>query len=297
MDPQPPPPSRLRARLAELWGGRWPSRATMARVFLGVGCAGLVVGLVGSVAALVALSDTAATLDRSLAVTSETLANVDDTVALSRDMLATVRDSLAAASATVGRLDSSTATAAEVLTNLSGLTGSNLPDALDAVNRTLPQVQRAATAIDDLRALLARAPLGPSYDPTSSLGDATARLSAALRDLPTDVAGLSGDLASLATAAGSLGGDMDRLAADLGAMNADVAAAADLAERYATNTGSARRLAEQARGDLHGQLWLARALIVALGGTFVAGQVVPLWLGLQLRRPPASSPEAELPIL
>ncbi len=86
--------------------------------------------------------------------------------------------------------------------------------------------------------------------------------------------------------------DVARLADDVSTVSAELAEAEVLLDRYAETASGAQELAARTRGDLDGQSDLARLLVTLLGLSFVAGQIVPLWIGPELLQRPTLDTDA-----
>ena len=246
-----------------------------------VGLAGLVVSLAGVVVAERLLSEIDQGVDRSLALTGQALENVAGTIAVSQRILGTVTDSLGTVSTITGDVATSAHNSADVISKMTELSSNQLPNALDAVNGALPGLIIAADGIDEALKLLARTPFGP-VAPTASLGQAIRQISEGLAGLPTTIRNVSSSLAALSTSATSLDQRARELTTQLHTLHDDVVEARTLLDQYAVTAAAARDLVASTRSGLGADLGLARVLVIVLGLTLAAGQIVPLWISGRL---------------
>jgi hypothetical protein len=247
-----------------------------------VGIGGLVVSLAGVVVAERLLSDIDHGVDRSLALTGQALENVAGTIAVAQRILGTVTDSLGTVSTITGDVATSAHNSADVISKVTDLSGTQLPNALDAVNRALPGLIIAADGIDEALKLLARTPFGPATEPSSSLGQSVRQISDGLAGLPTTIRNVSSSLASLSTSATSLDQRARELSTQLHTLDTDVVEARTLLDQYAVTAAAARDLVATTRSGLSTDLGLARVLVILLGLTLAAGQIGPLWISGRL---------------
>lgn len=170
-----------------------------------------------------------------------------------------------------------------VLRATADLSEEQIAGSLDAVEDALPGLIQVAAVIDRSLSGLSALPLGPEYDPDEPFD-------ASLRDIQQEFVGLpdalreqaglirdgSRDLRSVRVGTEVVADDLDRLRATL-------ADSAELVDRLSVTASETRGLVAEQDG-MRQQLGWARALVVVLGGTLAAGQVLPAGVGWLLRR-------------
>jgi ABC-type transporter Mla subunit MlaD len=258
---------------------------------IGVGIFGAVVGVIGLVVGRQLVTELERSVDDSLVLTADALDSVADTVEVARSVVDTIDDGLATVGDVTAEVASSLDSTERVLGRVATATGGQLPDGIESVTDALPTLVTVAGAVDDALRLLSQAPFGPNYDPDVSFDDALRPVAETLTPVPDELRAVSSDLAALASSSATVREDVDRLADDVSAVSAELAEAKLLLDRYAETATGAQQLAARTRGDLEGQSDLARLLVTLLGLSFVAGQIVPLWIGRELLQRPILPPD------
>ncbi|QBI18348.1 hypothetical protein ER308_01340 [Egibacter rhizosphaerae] len=164
------------------------------------------------------------------------------------------------------------------------LTGEDVADALESVDRTLPQVEQAAEAMDQTLTALDRLAIGVPYDADQPLGDSVGELREALEDLPGD---LRGQAAQTERASEELAEAAERTQASaeaLASLNEQLVEAADLIDDYAERTAEGQELLTQQRDALATTTRRAQWAVVLAGIAFALMQFVPLYIGGTLMR-------------
>lgn len=262
------------------------ARGTVGNAMLGIGVAGVVASLVGMVVGwqLVGQLDTA--LGRSLGLTADALASIDLSLAAAEDLVAIIGDGIGDAEATARTLATTTAEGEALLGSVATLTRDDVAGSLAAVESSLPALVDVARTIDRTLSALDALPIGVSYDPEQPFDASVRDIQASLDGLPEKLRGQA-DLVDAAGAnLGRVGADAALVAGDLRRADAAVARAQRLLGDYAGDAAQARSLVADAQADLAGQARSARVLVVLLGLVIAAGQVVPLWVGWELRTAP-----------
>ena len=216
--------------------------------------------------------------------------------ALAQDSLETLDDTIDVAETVVGSVETGLGTLEEGLRTMSGATAgtvelsvavadltASVPDTLDDVDTALGRLQSLGATMDTALRQLSQLPVGPDYDPDISFDGAVAGLREDLAPLADGVRDASVRLDDLATSAEPVPENLEQLADDVGAVRTSLAASGAVLERYRITAAEAATLAEGTRDDLDGEVTLARVLAVVLGLTVAAGQIVPYWIGRDLR--------------
>jgi hypothetical protein len=198
---------------------------------------------------------------------------------------------LATVSQTLGDVSATYQSSDELIRRMTELTGSELPDSLDAVAASLPGLADVADGVDRALRLAARAPLGIQYDPAVSFGDSVRQLRDTITPIPGQLRSFSGELETVTSSSGGVSSGLADLKADLDRVNGDLADAAGLFDRYQATTTDAQALALDARADLRAQARWTRLLVALLALAFAASAGLPLWLAsVPPPEPPRPSP-------
>lgn len=244
----------------------------------GVGC---VVALVGTAMAWYLVGQLHDTVDESLLVTNESVATLEETIVLVDEVV----DDL---SAGLGTLDDTLATLeqgfgdARPLVDDVGQLSSDVPTALNQLQRTLGRVGSAAGEIDAVLRQLSNLPFGPDFEPETSLSAQIDTLSRDLDPVIDTLESSSQDLEQLSASIEDLQAGIAALAADVSAVNDNLEGSSDLVSQYREQVVRAGDLATDSRQDLASNVRVMRVLIVIGGLLFAASQFVPLWVGTEL---------------
>lgn len=272
------------ARTPPSWLDRPRARRAAGMALLAAGTLGVVAGLAVTVIGWRLVGSLDASVGRSLALTAEALVALDGSLQLSADTVAVLDRGLA----DVRRATDEAATALTDGERLVGdsarLTGTRLADAVAAVDRSLPAVERVAAVIDDTLVALDALPVGPEYDPEEPFDASIRDLAGALRGVPEELRAQSEVLEGVAASLGDAGRSAGAVAEDVGVLDAQLDEAADLLTSYAATGERARTLVAGARDQMAGQVAAGRLAVAALGMSAALGQIVPLAAGWWLLR-------------
>lgn len=288
--------SAAQDRLASGDASPGAGRSALGRAMTAIGIVGVVGGLVLAGVSLVQVPGVQETADRSVELTAETLDVVADSIALSAstvDSLSTTVDSVRAVLVSVrDGIDA----VGDALGSVSDVTGGSLADSLESVSSVLPTIETSAGAIDDALSLLDATPFLDGYDPAVPLDQSIADLRESIDPLVTDLRDLDTQFADVTDALDDVSERVDATIASVDAIAEQVSASDTLFERYRTSVADARALADEYDRDVdRGFGWLR--WLGVLGGLFLAvSQVVPLWLGAELRRRVEAEPAPSPPV-
>ncbi|MBA2578273.1 MAG: hypothetical protein H0V05_16815 [Euzebyaceae bacterium] len=258
------------------------SRYAAGRVMIGVGIFGVVAGLVGTIVGVQLVDQLDSALNRSLTLTSDSLETVESSLVLAEETVDLVNDGLTDAERTARDLETTMQEGERLLTSTAELTGTQVADSIEAMERSMPALIQVATAVDASLSALSELPFGPGYNPDQPFDES-------VRDLQTSISGLPDELreqALLIEGAGANLGEAGRgataVADDLAAIDAGLAEALVLLGDYTAAATDARQLLATTADDLERQANISKIMIAALGLTIALGQVVPLFVGWEL---------------
>jgi hypothetical protein len=261
------------------------SRRLAGRALVVVGVLGVVAGLGGIVLGQLLITSADRALRGSLEVSAESVVALQDAIVVAEQTVVLVEGGLGRAEATTADLATTVDDGAGLLRSTADLTEDRLADSLGAFQDSLPGLIAAASVIDTTLSALANLPFGPTYSPDEPFDDSLRELQRSLAGVPEDLRDQADLIRQTGDSLVEVGVGTSAVAADLGAIRAGLEDALDvLAGSTATATSAAALIGETQEG-LAAQLRLARVLVVLLGVTTAAGQLVPLALGWGLLRP------------
>jgi methyl-accepting chemotaxis protein len=248
---------------------------------IGVGIAGALIAVLGTIIGWVFVGQVATASDDTLDVTLQSLDAVDDTIDLADEVLGSSADAVAALAATLTAVSSSFDSGTQAIEDVAGLATTIGPSLEDAA-RTVRTLENIGGDIDSVLSALSNLPLAPDYDPDAGLGATFGQLADTLEALPGQLESTATNLVDFTGSAGEVQQQLDDLAASVVTISNDLDDTDALIEQYRASVADARTLALEANDDLDTGVVLVRLLLVVGGITLLIGQVVPLWLGRSL---------------
>lgn len=245
---------------------------------IGVGVAGAILAVVGTITAWVFVGELHTATDDTLDITIRTLDSVDDTIDLAADLLVSTQETVDALAATLTAASGSFDAATNAIDEIAAFADVLAPSIDNAVSAT-QALERAGDNIDSVLTALSSLPIGPDYDPENGLGATFGRLTAALEPIPDQLTTTADSLTEFTSSASGLQAELETLAESVQSVSNDLAGSDVLIDQYRASVDQARQLAVEARDDLAGDVRWMRALIVLGGITLLVGQIVPLWVG------------------
>lgn len=254
------------------------------RVIVGIALATLLATLIGTVVAQHLVRDFHLGVHQSLELTAGVLETVDESFIVAEEALVIIGDGVTEAQGAVRSLGGSMEEGQVALDSLTELTGREIADALEDVERSLPAVEQAATAIDDTLATLNRLPLGLTYDPARPLGETIGEIADGLEGLPDELRAQADQVERTSTELDAATRSTIATADSLAELTERIDTAAGLVGGYAARATEAALLVDRQRDTLDASTRRARVLIIASGVVFALGQFGPVYLGLALAR-------------
>jgi len=261
------------------------SRRSAGTIMVVIAYVGVVSALVGAVVGWQFLGELSHANTQGLELAEESLTAADASLVVADDIIDAVDDSLGALSSTISAVGDGIATTTAVAGSTAELAAS-LPDTLDQVDTGLASIEGIADTIDNTLSQLSRVPLAPDYDPAVTLSDAVGGLRADLAPLADDVRAVADDLDTFSTSGDDLETQLADLAASVTEVQTAVGGTTDVVAAARTSTDDALQLAQTTLSDLGSQLALTRLLLVIMAIAVAVGQIVPYWVGRELRESP-----------
>lgn len=272
--------------------GRWARRRALLRsvavrrrvgaIMMGTAMVSLVI----TVAATVILWQLIGTINRAsgetIDVTIDALESMESTVELADDVISSTSDSLTAVEDTLESVSGSFDAGSDAVADVSQLTTTAEPTLRNA-EVSLRALEDLGDEIDLVLDGLSAVPFAPDYDPDAGLGTTFGRLADDLEPLPDEFAATTEGLTTFQSNLDQLQTDVDALTGTVRTLNADLADSEKLVADYRTNVVRAREVAERSQRDLDRDYTLLRFLLVVGAINFALSQLVPLWVGWELR--------------
>lgn len=261
------------------------TRETAGRLLLGIGAFGIVVSLLAIVIGLRFLGHLDRALEDSVGVAAQAVDALGSTVEVAGETLTGVTAILEGTGQTTRDLSAALADAEEMLLRTAELSDDQIAGSLEAVDESLPALIQAAAVIDRTLSALSVVPLGPEYDPAEPFDDSLRGIQEELADLPEALRDQADLIREGSTDLGRARVGTAEIADDLDGLHATLSTSAELVDEFAATASEAQELVLAEQAGIDQQLALARLLVVVLGLTLAAGQVLPLGIGWLLRRP------------
>jgi hypothetical protein len=256
-------------------------RRTVGKIMVAVAAVGLVVALVGTVAAWQLAGRLNASTRSTLDVTIETIDSVEATIDLADQVLGATADTIDTAAATLNTVAASFDTATGVVEGIDDLT-TEVGPSLDEAASIIRQLEGVGSGIDDVLGGLSAIPFGPDYDPERPLGETIGNLATEIEALPPEFARTSARFGEFAQSLGELETQVTDLAADVQVVNDELSGTDELIGLYRQNVADARAVAVDTRSGLDNDVTVMRIILLIGGVTVAVGQIVPYWIGRSL---------------
>jgi len=264
-------------------------------VLLLIGLLGLVISVGGLIISRQAIEEIGDGLENTLRLTAESLDNFNETLVLTRSTISQVSDSLDTVGETAINVSNTMSYTQPLMDQVTQVATKDVPDSLETVQDTIPDVAEAAGAIDDTLRVLdsfqferqvfgipIQFDLGIDYDPSEPLDQTVLALGQGLDGVPESLRALEGNLTVASENLGVIAQNLLVLAEDLERINSSVAGIDPMIDEYLRLTAETSDLIRQTRTDLARQIELAKLAVTALFVWIGLNQVVPIYLGLDL---------------
>jgi hypothetical protein len=256
-------------------------RRRVGRLLVTTAAMGLVIALIGIVAAWRLIGDVDTATRDTLDLTIESLDSLRDTLDISDGVLAATSDSLQAVEDNLRVVEPTLADGSQAVSDVSTLSATSEPALRDAVT-TLRQLEALGDQIDGVLVGVSSVPFGPDYNPDAGLGPTFGRLATNLEPLPQAFAATTTGLDELSTSLADMQTKVATLTYSVAQVNDQLAGSDQLLTDYRDRVDRARVVAMTSRHDLDRDQTLLRVVVVLAGVVFAAMQLMPLWAGWEL---------------
>lgn len=274
----------------------------MIRRFLGlviiiIGLGGIILSVVGLSAAPRLIDTIGDSLEANLMLVSESLDTVQETLLLAQSTVTEVTSGLDTVESSAVHLGQTINQTQPLLDQVSTIASDDVPQSLDAIQATIPDLVQIAAAIDDTLTVLNSfrvdqqilgipikfdlgidyAPAVPFDESVSQIGRSFETLPGQLRDLDEYVV-IANDNLSL------ISDDVLAISQDLDGVNGRIAELDPLLEDYLRIVVELNDSTRQTRQIILGELTTLKRLITIALAWVALSQLAPLYLGLDLLR-------------
>lgn len=261
------------------------SRRSAGTIMVAIAYVGFVSALVGAVVGWSFLGELSDANKQGLVLAEESLTAADASLDVADEIIEAVDGSLGTLSGTIAAVGDGVATTTDVAGSTAELAAA-LPVTLDRIDSGLASVESIAITIDNTLSQLSRVPLAPDYDPDVPLGEAIGDLRADLAPLSGNVQAVADDLGTFSTSSDELEAQLNDLAASVTDVQSAVGGTTEVIAQARTSTNDAQALAQTTLSEIGSQLTLTRLLLVIITIAIAIGQIVPYWIGRELRAAP-----------
>ncbi len=272
-------------------------RRILGFIFLLIGIAGIVLGVSGNRLGRQVLDNLATAVSDALLLTSQSLDTVQQTLLLTKDTISVAGSSLDTVEMAANNLGDAIVEAQPVLDEIAQIASDDLPNSLEAIRETIPNVAQAAGVIDDTLVTLSRIGfeetipiinytiswnLGVDYSPTLPLDVAVLEIGESLEPLPGRLRVLEEQLLVTSANVASISDDVYLIADDLAEVNGQIAALSPLVDEYLVTVTTINDTTRQTRASINEQLESLKNGVTFTMIWLVLFQIVPLYLGYEL---------------
>ena len=246
------------------------------------------------------LAEVGDSIQANLALVSDSLDTARDTLALSRDTFGDVGGGLGTAVDATANAARTVSESRPLIDNVTTVTTQEVPEAIEGIQNTLPNMIQVAGVIDRALRTLGSVgidrtiplpfggsiplqfDLGIDYAPATTFDDSLRGFQTSLDGLPESLRGLETDLQATRDNLGTLSADLQATSDNLALINNRVGEVLPLIDQYTVLVDDLSVTIARVSADLEQQLDTLRLGILA-GLVFLAlSQLAPLYLGWEL---------------
>lgn len=205
-----------------------------------------------------------------LATAGETAATIEEIAGEAAQGLETVEGSVASGAGTLSDV-------AGLADDLGTVVTSDIPDSLDALRATMPQVIATAGVIDGVMRTLRF--VGVDYDPDAPLDDSLRAVDTQLAVIPGELRTQAADFEAAAAGISAFAGSSVDIARELGAIRSTLEGSSSILADYDVTVRRGTAVIDDLEAQLERQIGFARTVTLVLGIALAVGQTVPIAAG------------------
>jgi len=270
-------------------------RKIIGVVMLLIAVIGLGLSAFGIVTSRELFEDIALRLDNTLSLAADSLDTVSETLLLTKTTFSQVEESLETVGETAVELSQTIDNTQPLMNQITIVATSELPDSLEAVQSSIPDIAEAAGAIDDTLRLLdsfevdreifgvpIRFDLGVNYQPDAALDYTVNQLGQSLDGIPDSLRGLEVDMSAVSQNLDNIGSNVLTISEDLERINQSVGEIEPLIDDYIRLVEETDLLIQEAQDSIAQLLDAVTLIATALFFWMGLNQIVPLYLAWTL---------------
>jgi methyl-accepting chemotaxis protein len=282
-------------------------KKTFGLILLIIALVGLAISAFGVVISRQVFNDVGTRLDNTLNLAGDSLHTVTATLELTKDTVIEVEDGLNTVGITAEEASQAIDDTQPLLLQITDVATGDVPDSLEAVEDSIPDIAEAAGAIDETLRILnsfelnrqifgvpIRFDLGIEYEPEASLDETVYRLGDSLDGIPETLRDLEVSMTSLNSNLNTIGMNVLTISKDLDQINKQIGEIEPLIDEYIHLVEETDQLIVEAQNSLSQLIdtltFVATALFVWMG----MNQLVPLYLAWTLLFEPDSHEDDEV---
>jgi len=256
---------------------------------------GVILSIVGTYVAWSMVDSLGEGIDTTLELTSDGLDTVAQSLLLTKATVEDVTGSVATVQITTGNLSTTISDTRPLINQVTLVATEDVPNSIQAVQETMPNVAAVAGSIDDALETLSAFQfsqsflgvnigfdLGIEYAPEEPFEDSITQVGDSLDGVPDRLRGLEPFLATTNENMRIISENVETLAADLGDINENIENIQPLLDDYLELVYRTNDLIGQTRRGLEDQLRPIKIVIMVLFIWIGLTQVAPLYLGWEL---------------
>jgi methyl-accepting chemotaxis protein len=264
-------------------------------VMLLIALSGLAISAFGIVTSRQLFEDIAIRLDNTLSLAADSLDTVTETLLLTQTTVIQVEESLETVGDTAVELSQTIDHTQPLMNQITDVATQDLPESLESVQASIPDIAEAAGAIDDTLRLLdsfevdrqifgvpIRFDLGVDYQPDAALDDTVNNLGTSLDGVPDSLRGLEVNMSAVSQNLSNIGANVLTISEDLDRINQSIGEVEPLIDDYIRLVEETDQLILEAQESiaqlLDAVILIATALFIWMG----LNQIVPLYLAWTL---------------
>jgi methyl-accepting chemotaxis protein len=272
-------------------------RRILGLILLLVGLSGLVLSVAGAIVGPRLVDDVVGGIDENLAITAQTLDTVEDTLILTRDTVSEVNAGLETVEISTRNLSRAVSETQPLIEQVAVVTGEDVPQSLEAIQDTIPNLAEVAGAVDETLTTLSRLRLeetipivnytidlnlGVDYQPEMRFDESIIQIGESIEGVPERLRSLQVYINVANENLTVIGDDLDQIAADLEDLNQQADQLDPLVVEYMNTTTELSDNVRLMRTNLRQQQEQIQ-LIVAIAMIWLGlTQLAPLYLGWEL---------------
>ncbi len=267
----------------------------IAVILLLVGIVGIGISVAGVLFSYQVVDSLGIALDQTLELTSESLDTVTDTLLLTKQTVSQTGQAIGTVGDTTDSVAQMLDDTRPLLDDVSTVATENIPDSLDATQKTIPNLVAVAGAIDNTLEKLSSFEyertilgvpigfdLGVDYQPEEPFDESVAQIGTSLEEIPDNLRGLQVHLGAASDNLATVSGNLQTLTEDLATIEASVQEVGPLLDDYIRLVNEINGNITQTQANINDQLQLVKTGLLILFIWFGLNQLVPLYLGADL---------------